>query len=78
LASLLAACSAPTPTHDKAYYLANADDRAKTLAACRTDPGGLGKTPNCVNAAAAAGEVDTKRFWTVKKPPSRVANPNSL
>ncbi|MBV9511498.1 MAG: EexN family lipoprotein [Caulobacteraceae bacterium] len=78
LAALLAACSAPAPTHDKAYYLANSDDRAKTLAACRGDPGRLGNTPNCVNAAAAAGEVESQRFWTVKKPPSRVANPNSL
>jgi len=78
LAALLAACSAPAPTHDKAYYLSNADDRAKTLAACRNDPGKLGNTPNCVNAAAAAGDVESQRFWTVKKPSSRVANPNSL
>ncbi|MBV9509531.1 MAG: EexN family lipoprotein [Caulobacteraceae bacterium] len=78
MAASLAACSAPAPTHDKAYYLANPGDRAKTLAACRGDPGKLGNTPNCVNAVAAAGEAESQRFWTVKKPPSRVANPNSL
>jgi hypothetical protein len=74
----LAACSQPPPAHDKAYYLAHTDERVATVAECRGDPGRLANTPNCVNAAAAAGQVESDRFWAVKKPKSRVANPNSL
>jgi hypothetical protein len=78
LGSALVACSPPAPTHDKAYYLAHADERASTIADCRSDPGRLGKTPNCVNAAAAAGQIESDRFWAIKKPKSRVANPGGL
>ena len=74
----LVACSPAAPAHDKAYYLAHAAERASTIVDCRNDPGSLGKTPNCANAAAAVGQVESDRFWTVKKPKSRVTNPNSL
>ena len=78
LAVGLAACTQPAPQHDKAYYLAHPDERTAAIAACRGDPGGLGKTSNCVTAAAADGQVESERFWAVKKPKSRVANPNAL
>ncbi len=78
LASALAACTPPAPNHDKAYYLAHAAERTSMIAECRNDPGKLGKTPNCASAAAAAGQVESDRFWTAKKPKSRVANPSSL
>ena len=74
----LAACTQPTPAHDKAYYLAHPEERTAAISACRGDPGGLGKTANCVNAAAADGQVESERFWAVKRPKSRVSNPNSL
>ncbi|HEY5410679.1 MAG TPA: EexN family lipoprotein [Caulobacteraceae bacterium] len=78
LGGALVACTPPTPAHDKAYYLAHADERTKTIAGCRNDPDTSEKTPNCVNAAVAAGQVESDRFWAVKKPKSRVTNPNSL
>lgn len=74
----LTGCTQPTPPHDKAYYIAHPDERTAAISACRGDPGGLGKTSNCVNAAAADGQVESGRFWAVEKPKSRVANPNSL
>jgi hypothetical protein len=74
----LAACTQPAPPHDKAYYLTHPNERTAAISACRGDPGGLGKTSNCVNATAADGQVESDRFWAVKKPKSRVANPNSL
>lgn len=78
LGAALAACTPAAPAHDKTYYLAHGDERTKTIAECRNDPGTFEKTPNCVNAEAAAGQVESDRFWAVKKPKSRVTNPNSL
>ena len=78
VALMLAGCNPTGPAHDKAYYLAHADDRVTMLERCRNDPGGLGKSANCVNALAAAGEVESNRFWDVKKPRSRVENPSGL
>ena len=35
-------------------------------------------TPNCINATAAAADIEQRRFWAIKKPKSRVANPGAL
>ena len=77
-AAVLAACSQPAPTHDKAYYAANAAERATQLTACQNDPGRLGTTPNCVNAQAADADAHAQHFYDVAKPASRVAKPGSL
>jgi hypothetical protein len=77
-AAALAACTPSAPVHDKAYFVAHADERKSTLAECRNNPGELEKTPNCVNATSADGQAESDRFWAVKKPASRVANPGSL
>lgn len=77
-AALLAACSEPAPSHDKAYYTAHDAERATQLAACQNDPGRLGSTPNCVNAQAADGDARTAHFYDVPKPASRVAKPGAL
>ena len=74
----LAACSQPPPVRDKADYLAHPTDRAAQLAECRANPGALASTPNCVNAAAAAADVERDHFWAIKKPKSRVINPGAL
>ena len=78
VALTLAGCNPAGPAHDKAYYLAHADERGAMLERCRNDPGGLGKSANCVNALAAAGAVESSRFWDVKKPRGRVENPSGL
>jgi hypothetical protein len=74
----IAGCTPPRPVHDKAYYLAHPDERAAAIAECRNNPGALANTPNCVNASAADADAESARFWTTKRPQSRVANPGSL
>ncbi|HEY5009261.1 MAG TPA: EexN family lipoprotein [Caulobacteraceae bacterium] len=78
LTSALAACAPAVPARDQAYYFAHAADRTSTLAECRNNPGAFGRTSNCANATAAAGKIESDRFWAIKKPKSRVANPSSL
>ena len=51
-----AAC-APSPDEASLtveYYRTHAEEREAKLAACGNDPGGLGRTPGCVNARQAA------------------------
>ncbi len=51
-----AACApSPEPTHQTVeYYQANREVREARVAECVNDPGGLGKTPDCINAKRAA------------------------
>jgi hypothetical protein len=72
------ACSPLKPVHDKAYFLAHPDERSAAIADCRADPGEIEKPPNCINASSAAADVESDRFWAIKKPKSRVAHPGSL
>jgi hypothetical protein len=75
---LVTACSGAAPVREKAYYAAHETERSAAIVGCRNDPGGIGKTPNCINAAAAAADVESSRFWAIKKPQSRLTNPRSL
>ena len=74
----VAACSPQAPTHDKAYYAANATERASTVATCQADPGRLAATPNCVNAQAADADAHAAHFYDAPKPASRVQKPGQL
>lgn len=74
----LASCSPSGPTHDKAYYAAHEAERTTQLTACQNDPGGLGKTPNCVNAQAADADAHAQHFYDTPKPASRVQDPGKL
>jgi len=74
----LAACSPQAPTHDKAYYAANATERASMVATCQADPGRLAATPNCVNAQAADADAHAAHFYDAPKPASRVQKPGQL
>jgi hypothetical protein len=78
IAPILAGCNPAGPAHDKAHHLAHADDRTAMSERCRNDPGGVGKSADCVNALAAAGAAESNRFWDIKKPRSRVENPGGL
>jgi len=40
-------------TYDVQYYLDNPNILSETIKKCNNDPGTLGKTPNCINAAMA-------------------------
>lgn len=74
----LAGCARAVSAHDKAFYLAHDGNRGRELAACRSDPGGLGGTPDCVNANAADHEVETRRFLSTEPTSSRLAHPGAL
>jgi len=74
----LAACSPAAPNHDKAWFAANAADRASTVAACQKDPGRLGATPNCVNAQAADADAHAQHFYDTPTPAARVDQPGKL
>ncbi len=74
----LAACSPQAPTHDRAYYAANATERASMVATCQADPGRLAATPNCVNAQAADADAHAAHFYDAPKPASRVQKPGQL
>ena len=75
---VLSACAKPQPVQEKAYYATHSVERTAEIAECRNDPGGIGKTPNCVNASAAAAAVESSRFWAIKKPKSRLTNPGGI
>lgn len=51
-----AACApSPDPTHQTVdYYVKNVEARQARLVECAIDPGGLGQTPDCINARKAA------------------------
>lgn len=64
LALFVSACS---PAPDQARYTvdeyrANADMRQAQVARCRSDPGSLAKTPDCINALKAAAFEDRVRL----------------
>jgi hypothetical protein len=77
-AIVLAACSPQAPAHDKAYYAANAAERASTVATCQADPGRLAATQGCVNAQAADADAHAAPFYDAPKPASRVQKPGQL
>jgi hypothetical protein len=74
----LSACSPEPPARDKAYYVAHEADRTAELAACQNDPGGRGKTRNCLNAQAAVADVHALPFYDRARPASRVQDPGKL
>lgn len=45
--------AAPPPAQTVSYFLAHPDVLKVTVAKCDDDPGGIGKTANCVNADTA-------------------------
>lgn len=55
LAGLVMSCAPQPPVarHTVAEYRADASLRRELFARCTNDPGGLGKTPDCVNAIEA-------------------------
>ena len=73
----VAAC-APKPAHETAWYLAHSDERTAAMADCRNGSVEGADTQNCINASAAAADIEQRRFWAIRKPASRVANPGAL
>lgn len=59
---MLAGCSQAEKTYSVEDFLANEALLAEHVEKCRNNPGELGRTPNCVNAAAADGKARLQRM----------------
>lgn len=70
----LAACNGPATFHDKAYFAAHPKERVQTLVECRSDPGRLDETSNCVNAVQADADVEHERVFHGAPPPAPGVN----
>jgi hypothetical protein len=75
---LAAAACAPKPVHESAWYFVHSDERSAAIAGCQNESPEAADRQNCINASAAAADIERRRFWAIKKPVSRVANPGSL
>lgn len=68
------AMAAPAPK-TVSYYLEHPQERKAVVAKCMNDPGRLGKTPDCVNAKAAASRAiinpANKGMMTVRRSSDR-------
>ena len=62
--AMLAGCFQAEKTYSVDDFLANDALLAEYFKKCRNNPGELGQTPNCVNAAAADGKA---RLQNMKK-----------
>lgn len=49
--------------HDVEYFKNNADERKRTVEACRNNPGELRGSPNCMNAFQAEKIANAQRPW---------------
>ena len=54
----LAGCNETDPVQTDDWYKTNAPERAAMLAKCKTNPGELAASPNCINANRAETAVD--------------------
>ncbi|EMG51301.1 hypothetical protein WYI_23075 [Ochrobactrum sp. CDB2] len=59
---MLTGCSQAEKTYSVDDFLANDALLAEHVEKCRNNPGELGQTPNCVNAAAADGKARLQRM----------------
>jgi len=66
----LASCGPATAVHDKPYFTAHPQERAKMLADCRSDPGRLGTRPNCINAIQSEADAEHQRVFHGDPPPA--------
>ena len=57
--AFLTACGAKEENHTVDWFKQPENNQVltETVAACKNDPGGLGKTPNCVNADEAKRQI---------------------
>jgi hypothetical protein len=70
IAILVAGCQKAEETKTVGWYMTNPDALESKLKECKSNPGELGDTPNCINAAQANG-----RLWVCKQFERKVCNP---
>lgn len=58
IAAILAGCGENTPVQTADWYKAHDKERREMLAKCKSSPGELSASPNCVNARSAQSQID--------------------
>lgn len=69
VAAVLAGCGENTPVQTVDWYKAHDTERKAMIAKCKTNPGELAASPNCINAQQAQNEKDLSRRGFLKLPP---------
>lgn len=60
----LAGCGENTPVQTVDWYKLHDSERKATVAKCKTSPGELAASPNCINAQQADNEkANARRGW---------------
>ena len=59
----------PDPTQTVDWFLAHPTERADRLQQCRSTPGELSATPNCINAERATTRADAGKRGTLNVQP---------
>ncbi|EJC0967065.1 EexN family lipoprotein [Salmonella enterica subsp. enterica serovar Newport] len=70
VAAVLAGCGENTPVQTADWYKAHDKERREMLAKCKSSPGELAASPNCVNARSAQSQIDlgSRNGVSVKAP----------
>lgn len=61
VAAVLSGCDENTPVQTVDWYKAHDTERAEMIAKCKSSPGELAASPNCINAQKAQNEKDLSR-----------------
>lgn len=69
IAVLLAGCDENTAVQTVDWYKAHDTERKDMIANCKSSPGELAASPNCINAQRAQNEKDLSRRGYLKLPP---------
>lgn len=69
IVALLAGCGENTPVQTVDWYKTHDMARKNMIAKCKTSPGELAASPNCINAQKAQNEKDLSRRGYLKLPP---------
>lgn len=68
-AVILVGCGENTPVQTVDWYKAHAEEREEMIAKCKSNPGELAASANCINAQQAQVGKDLSRRGYLKLPP---------
>ncbi|MCO8590377.1 EexN family lipoprotein [Burkholderia multivorans] len=67
--AFLAGCGESTPVQTVDWYKTHDTQRKDMIAKCKSSPGELAASPNCINAQQAQNEKELSRRGYLKLPP---------
>ena len=73
VAAVLAGCGENTPVQTVDWYKAHEAERTAMIAKCKTKPGELDASPNCINAVTAANHLTVDKRGYTKRAPINVS-----